>query len=389
MAVHKPSLIAASLFVITLIYTISHIDFSLFSSSSPITSAQIETSDTSADEILVTPDTSNLELLPIEVKLSKNSSIVKGFLDECIDIPSYDNMEEQFNKQHDSYLNFLEKNNNSDNKLAMFMQDHLSNENFNFEALLAIDVSPLNEKLRYEHLLLQCNQNFDAKYCHDNLYSQAVNIDKDNAYLWHLIATIHLSQGKIEKALSMIRKANNKANFNGYYFEKISFLEQNYQANTSLNFNVRLISAIRFSSTRWSPTYTPISNFCRDNQSEINIADLCLQTAIQLEKSSKTTFSSLIGLAMQETHYKHSYQIDLLQELEHKRKKYKEQFNKDSDVVALSSLMLMDEKLSQVWLSSGLLKGEGFAYNQAMNELLILSKNKNYSPCKQYNFDMK
>lgn len=125
-------------------------------------------------------------------------------------------------------------------------------------------------------------------------------------------------------------------------------------------------------------------NFCRDNQDDINIADVCLQTAIQLEKNSKTLLSSMIGLAMQEIHYKHNYQTDLLEQVAKKRKSYEQNFSKNRNQFTLSTLMFTDEQLSRVWLDSGLEKGEWFANNQAMKELIVLAQNENYRPCERY-----
>lgn len=349
-----------------------------------LTISNITRSDIAENEASIISNNVKTELLSTPDELNQTNSALKKLIDGCDDAKFYEDMEKQFNTQQAGYLAALEKSNNADDKLALFMQSDLGNEKSKFEYIFAIESSGLNKKLHYEQQLFLCNRNFDAKYCNDELYRQANTIDKDNAYLWHLIAAIDFRQGKIEKALTAISIANSKAYYNEYHFEMIQFIEQSYQNNSNLNFSDRLVSGIGVTAAKWAPGWAPISQFCLDNQNDINIADLCLHMAIQLEKSSKTRISSMIGLGIQEAHYKHNGQTELLKQVEYKRKKYEEIFSKSIDHQTLSPLMMMDENIGRTWLNSGLIAGESFAYHQAMKELLLLSQDENYRPCEQY-----
>lgn len=322
------------------------------------------------------------QIQPIEASQSVNQNYLTRLLDGCSKTDTSNDIAAQINNQQSDYLGFIEKSAVGDDKLALMIQSAPDNEKFDFEYLLSIKPSIQNAAIHYERLLLQCNQNFDVNFCNDALYSQAIVVDKDNAYLLHLVAAIHFSQNKPNKALAVIKLANEKPYFNNYYFEMIKFIEQNYKNNSALNFNERLTSAIGIAAAKFGASYAPLVKFCKNNQNNIEIADTCLQAAFQLENNSKTALSSLIGLAIQEANYKHNFNTDLAEQVHQKRKDYEDSYTNNSNYHTMSTLMVADEKLGRAWLNSGLAKGEKFANEQAIEELEILAKNENYRPCK-------
>jgi hypothetical protein len=207
----------------------------------PKASSSDEYSNSVVNDHASKPNTVKTELFLTTAKLSKTDNILEKLLNDCADIEPVGYVKQQLSNQQNDYLALLKESNNSDDKLALFIQKDIGNGSYNFEHLLAITTSPLNKKLHYEQQLLLCNQNFDATYCNNELYKQAISVDKDNAYLWHLIAAVHFSQDQPEKALTAIVIANTKNYFNDYYFESIKFIEQSYQNNSSIVFNTRLI----------------------------------------------------------------------------------------------------------------------------------------------------
>jgi hypothetical protein len=351
---------------------------------SPITN-NTAPSNTINDLTLDTP------IITLSAKINKNHKTLTGKatleltksqssrpIVKCIDNGLNDSEEISLKSEYDDYTTRISNSKNADDKFALLLQ---STEEDKALDIFNFNNQSLHKALVYERKLTTCAQNFNPNNCNDSLYEQAPHIDKDNAYLWHLIANIHFSQNNIPEAIKALNVANSKAHFNNYYYETISFIEQNLQKNSAITFNYRLISGIGVASAKPGLNYSTFIKYCKENQNDINTADLCLQTGIQLEKSSKTLMASLIGLAIQEINYQHDFKTNLLNEIKQKRKNYETIYSYNSDYNATTSLIFFDEKLGRTWLNAGLAKGEVFSISQTINEAKTFSQDENYHPC--------
>ena len=283
--------------------------------------------------------------------------------------------------KQDDYITALELSAGSDDKLALYMQNSRAKNSENLDDIFLRSPTSANDRLLYDRQLALCSENFNQQYCHDELYDQAHHIDKDNAYLWYLIASIHLSQNSISDALEAIHLGNNKAYFNDYHFEKISFIEQSYQKNSGLSFNNRLNSAIEMTSTSLGINYTTLINFCELQLENIDVADSCLQMGSQLEQHSQTSIAYMMGLYLQQLNYRHYFKAELYKEIQQKLNKYHQDVTDNKAYHAMSTLMSFDERLGRTWLNAGLEKGEIFSIAQTINEAKIFSQDDNYQPC--------
>ena len=287
------------------------------------------------------------------------------------------NEEEAIKLEYNDYVSRISRSKNEDDKLALLFQAPNTNE---AENIFSLNLSNSNN-LTYNKKLLHCLQNFDKRYCNEKLFDQAENADKDNAYLWYLIATIHFAQQDNTKAREALALATRKAHFNNYYYETIGFIEQNIQLHSAIAFSSRLIAGLGVASAQSGIGFSFIIDYCKENQADIDVADLCLQTGLQLEKRSKTLFPSLMGLAIQDIHYRHYFKTDALSETTQKRKNYQNNYTMNRDYDATVALMLYDERLGQTWLNVGLAKGEAKSISQTINEAIIFSQDESYTPC--------
>lgn len=282
-------------------------------------------------------------------------------------------------RHRDNYLTELRLSKSHDDKLALLMQNDQLKTEADTDAIFQLPPTSLNKALLFEQQLAACSKNYNPINCNEELYLQAQHIDKDNGYLWYLMAAIHLSQNKINDATAAIRVANSKANYNEYYFEKIDFFQQSFQQHSALNFNVRLANSIGIAAI--SLQYSTIIDYCRARLSDIVIADLCLDMGIKLEQSSKTRIGSSLGLALQEIIYHHELKADLLSKTREKGRIYEDNYFTDSDFQATEILMTVDERLGRTWLNAGLAKGEAFSFAATIKEAKTFAEDENYQPC--------
>ena len=281
--------------------------------------------------------------------------------------------------KQDDYITALELSAGSDDKLALYMQNSRAKNSENLDDIFLRSPTSANDRLLYDRQLALCSENFNQQYCHDELYDQAHHIDKDNAYLWYLIASIHLKQKQTDKALDALSIANDKLYYSEYYFEKIKFLEQSYYKNSDLDFFERLDSAIGSS---FSAHYATLIDYCKENITTLNTADLCLQMGIQLEKRGKTLIAHMLGLSIQKFIYQHHFQSDLLADVQSKHQQLELNYINNADSHATTVLMLFDERLGRTWLNAGLAKGEIFSITQTISEAKVFSQDDNYHPCR-------
>ena len=282
-------------------------------------------------------------------------------------------------RHRDNYLAELRLSKSHDDKLALLMQNDQLKNKTDADAVFQLPPTSLNNALLFEQQLAVCSKNYNPLNCNEELYLQAQHIDKDNAYLWYLMATIHLSQNKVNDATTAIRVANSKANYNEYHFEKIDFFQQSFQQHSALDFSVRLASAMGIAAI--SLQYSTIIDYCRARLSDIVIADLCLDMGLKLERSSKTIIGSSLGLALQEIIYHHELKADLLSKTREKRRAYEDNYINDSDFQATTLLIAVDERLGRTWLNAGLAKGEVFSFSATIKEAKTFAEDENYQPC--------
>lgn len=285
------------------------------------------------------------------------------------------------------YLHYLSQSNNDDNKLNFYLQSNDVKKSK--QTLFNLLPTSNNEKLLFEQRLIACHQSFDTKYCNDGLYTQASLVDKDNAYFGYLIAAINITQKKWRQAHLHLKTANTRARFDEYYFEKIRFSEYNLRDYSQLNFSERLMTAIGHSSANSAAFYSDILAYCKMNTGDISILDICLHSGRFLENKSETYITRGFGIAIQEQQYKATENTDMLAKIKIRKQlnsdELQNSYQENSDTFALNTLIFLDERIGRAWLSTGLLKGESFAQEQAVTEMKTYSANLAYQPCKQSN----
>lgn len=319
---------------------------------------------------------------PVDENKATNEQSDEAFIIDCTEQAiTHDqtvNIEE-----NDGYINYIETLSQSSNT-----EDKLANQIHQFrdkslnqlkQYLQLLTEQPMN-KLIYSRVLQYCMTDFEESICNENLYHKAAIIDRDNAMLWHNIAAIKLKNNNIDGAIEELKEANKKGEYNNYYYELITFLEQNLKQNSDLNFQERLFISTGFAGANMS-VILPNFKFCQDNFfSETKITDICYQTGKHLKDLSKSELPRLLGLNLLKLFYEFNKNDEMIKIIS-KNIKDTSPLYQSEKMQKSEALMFFDEQLARDWLNLSLKQGENIAVKQLIDDAILYSKNPNYNPC--------
>jgi len=288
--------------------------------------------------------------------------------------------EDNTSQQFSDYLLTLNKSNKTEDQLAQLIQSPRSETKNDLTAYFDLFKEEPRNKLIYSRILKLCISQFDENLCNEKLYDQAFQVDKANAMLWHSIAAIKLKKEDIDGVVSALNEANSKKNYDNYYFQHVNFIEQNLKANSYLNFRERMSISTGIKSEKFS-SLSPIMDFCKKNYfSQIEITDVCYQTAKQLELQSNTEIPRLVALILQRTYHEFYQNNQAIDNIENKIKKLVS-FVKSSNYQNTYMLIPFDERLARNWLALSLNSNENDAMELLIQDAIFYSRDRNYNPC--------
>jgi len=212
--------------------------------------------------------------------------------------------------------------------------------------------------------------------CTKEFVNNSAMFDKENSAIWLSAASYYANRGDDEGVLDSIIKLIQAPIFNERYGESAAIYALALESSSENNFSQNAMLGLATSSIL--PSFGPITEWCKNNASDIEKSEACLALGQNIENRSKTMITHAIGLALQEIIFKSQNNNDLILELNQKRKILDTRDNQEAYFKTHIMLML-DERLTRSWLNNLDSIGEFETQKRAVKESNELyQQNENY-----------
>ena len=236
-------------------------------------------------------------------------------------------------------------------------------------------------KLAFSRLLVTCGRYENFEVCDSKAIEQMSEVDSGNGSMWLNLAVLRLKFKDTLGAIDALELATNSPEFNEYWSESISLMDNALLAAGLNNPVERTELTMKLSANGFYPNTLEVTDFCAQNAGErADLAVLCLELGKRLYQSTKTTISRNIGVALQQEIYRKLGDAASAEELEATKTSLNQIFS-GKKLNKASELMLWDSQLLDFWFQQVRIFGELKAYSLLVEEAERLSKDPNYDPC--------
>ncbi|TPH16591.1 hypothetical protein [Litorilituus lipolyticus] len=321
---------------------------------------------------------SESSLETVQVGLSPNDEKVEpDFIYNCAgqNTPYIENAEQI----QAEFITQLQASSSSEHQFAAILFNHNIDEQKRFDLLINYkERYPDNPMLMFD-IIGRCSDKKNS--CDKALIEQAVELDRNNAALWLLLANYYLGNSMKPLAFEAMELAIKATSFKDYYFNEIALFMESAEGGLNVEFPHKAAWAIGIWAAK--PLWTSeLTNLCMENEEltpEQN--QLCVGVGKLMEQNSSSTIESLIGNKIQQKGYQREGNEELVASLQKQADINEKLYAFSEKQWSASTLMLFDEKLFQYWLDAAINYGEHKAQQLLYKEAITLSKNEYYNPC--------
>ncbi|MEW6983076.1 hypothetical protein AAD001_10555 [Colwelliaceae bacterium 6471] len=283
-------------------------------------------------------------------------------------------------RKFDEFNQYLKASEKPMEKLAYYLFENEKDTGVAFDKLYQFNQENPNNKLAYDQLLKLCFNENNIDKCDDDLFNRAQLADKENGTFWLNIAALKLKKNDIDGVFDALHEIEKAANMDEYFFELADFYEQTSRDILDLSYKQRLVAGIGYAAAK--PWFiSEIMSWCHDNNTnDQQVAQACLTLGTNLEQKSKQLLSKSLGIALQKNYFEAKDNQQALAELEKKLKKIERRFQ-DKQFEKIDRLIMHDDDLAKLWISSALTYGEENGIKYVVEEAIWRSRDPNYNPC--------
>jgi len=293
---------------------------------------------------------------------------------------SNDLAQEVLQAKESHYIEQLKESDVPEHQLAYLLTFNKQSKAAKLSALADFSNQYPHNKLAFERLLNLCVSQDNQNICNDNLFSRIESVDKNNGYLWQLVASIKARRNDDAGFIEALSRGNKKSFSTYYRFETIDFYKNSMQELSHFTFNELMVSATGIG-TAIAVNIDEFVQYCiKNSKNNTLLADTCFQTGLQMEQGSKDSLFSGVGINLQENYYQGIDRSDAIKNLQQRKQQLMPQFPSKQQFQSYM-LMMFDEELAQNWLNNAANNGELEATNQLIADAILFSKNENYNPC--------
>lgn len=287
------------------------------------------------------------------------------------------NIDEEFN----DFAQHLQQSNSPDKQLAYILFTSQSDEEHQLELLQSYNKKFSGNKRVLMDIVGLCSITMNHKYCDESLLKQAIELDGDNGALWLQIANFHAAKGNTPATLEAIEKAITATHFNEYYFDKLALFMQTSKGALDVDFSHRAITGLGYHAAT-SVWISEIAKFCTEEKNYSNRHNqLCLALGKTMSTQNNSLIANAMGLNIQSQIYKKEHNEELHLKAEKQKSTIMQKSINHDLYFQAQTLMLVDEKLFNFWLTSVIEQGKAIADEMLIKEAITLSKNPYYQPC--------
>ena len=232
------------------------------------------------------------------------------------------------------------------------------------------------------NFLYACSLNAEETLCQDGgIEKRAVLADGGNGALWGRIAGYRFRRGDTARLIDALIKANAAPQFNRYFIEQVEMLERGYVAASDYSYQERIMNAISIMVGNTSDLIG-VYNGCKEQAAEsAEWLQPCIEYGKRLERDGRTILAALLGIAIQKEMHEISGDAKKKAETDHRRWLLNDSMNSairmDGQVLVLDDEHVLADFIAE-WSAHGELRAHQFVHE----EVVRLSKQPGYNPCK-------
>lgn len=288
--------------------------------------------------------------------------------------------DENYENALQEHFHSLSGSNLQDNQLAYALFSKPLDSQSNLDLILEFNDRYPNNPVALLRAISLCTDSLDDKRCNQNLIDNAIASDKDNGAIWLQLMFYHLERNNDSDLQFSIEELVKSSFFNEGYGNNIKLYLQSLKGS-SFNNQILNSRSAAYSSMSNLPAYSTIINWCKENSNNSQKSNNCLQLGIMMQNKSKLLLNQAIGMSLQENVYLAEENIELSKKAKTDRDQIMSFIQSDKFRKA-TALMDMDEGLYWSWMSNFDEFGELKASTLLVEEAILLSKDKNYDPCR-------
>lgn len=255
-------------------------------------------------------------------------------------------------------------------------------EKLGFSAMERALAADPDNSLTLWSFLASCSLHPEAAVCLDgSIEKRAILADGNNGQLWGEIAGYRFERGDTAGAYDALTKANTAPQFNRYFIEYVELFERGLAASTDASYLERSIAASGIAAALVSKI-SPVLQGCKRQAAEsAEWRQTCLEYGKRLENDGRSVLSTMFGTSLQKSMYEISGDTTKIAEAD-----FRYQLIMDT-VASINSqggfVLLFDEQVSADYMKEWSAHGEFRAMQFLQAEVLRLSQQPGYDPCKR------
>lgn len=282
--------------------------------------------------------------------------------------------------------NKLENSENPDARVVSILLKNRFDDRARISALEALATDYPENKLLHMHYLSLCSENADYADCVEPLVDSALELNRENAVAWSLVAIYRDATGNVIGSDRALAAAVNAPQFIDYYGEQIEVMLDTIPVSNDFS-ELQLRYAVVGEATGLLLKYSyQLSYLCGNaNPSRIQLFESCANFGERMYEESNATIMSLVGSSIAEVGYRRMGDSQNAIRMEQLYEDYtRRRSDPESDASVFNSmggLLTYDLNLSRFWLDAIVQYGEQGAMSATVAEARRLSSDPSYAPC--------
>lgn len=216
--------------------------------------------------------------------------------------------------------------------------------------------------------------------CDENIYQQAISLDRENGALWLSVAIRNIVNQDEQQAIYALNQLASKPVYNEYWGKHVELFASTLEsAGASRGLAVDM-TAISFAGAIPVPAVGALFSFCKDKSAtQADIAEACLNAGAKMAENDKTFLTQAFGLALQDNVYEKLEDEQNREYIKQRKLVYDRQLNLYNKATELA---WSKKQLAQDWFTVLKNNGESVANYYIIDEAIRVSSAPDFDPCK-------
>ncbi len=252
------------------------------------------------------------------------------------------------------------------------------------EALAALAEENPQHRNSSVYLLNACIKFANHPVCTPQIVDRALTLDRDNAAIWALVASLRYTQGNTYGAVVALDAANAAPDFNDYFQEQLTLIKaaipEAQEPYYSFLYRQAFNNALPMLINDYS-SMNPLSEMCRNETSNNpRLANACLNYGIRLAEQASSLAGKVMGGGIQYSAYFGQGNDSETRRIQLENRNRIRAMSR-REVRLSNNLRDYDGQLFIYWYDQVILHGEQQSIENLVAEARRRSSDANYNPC--------